>query len=68
MQNQETFFGTIIEAYPNALFKVRLDDGREVKAHLAGKMRLFRIKVLIGDRVELVLDRYGALGRIIRRI
>jgi translation initiation factor IF-1 len=66
-QKQDIFTGTVIEAYPNTLFKVKLDDGREVKAHLAGKMRLFRIKVLIGDRVELVLDPYGTLGRITRR-
>ncbi|HXK35024.1 MAG TPA: translation initiation factor IF-1 [Candidatus Paceibacterota bacterium] len=68
MQKQEIFTGSIIEAYPNTLFKVKLDDGREIKAHLAGKMRLFRIKVLIGDRVELVLDPYGTLGRIVRRM
>jgi len=68
MQKQETIIGTVIEAYPNTLFKIRLEDGRELKAHLAGKMRLFRIKVLIGDRVELVLDPYGTLGRIVRRI
>ena len=69
MQKQEIVTGTIIEAYPNTLFKLKLDsDGREVKAHLAGKMRLFRIKVLIGDRVEVVLDPYGTLGRIVRRM
>ncbi|OGI61441.1 translation initiation factor IF-1 [Candidatus Nomurabacteria bacterium RIFCSPHIGHO2_01_FULL_39_9] len=68
MSKNETILGTVIEAFPNTLFKVLLEDGREIKAHLAGKMRLFRIKVLIGDRVEVFLDPYGTLGRIIRRI
>ena len=61
-------FGVIFEALPNAQFRVRLSDGREVLTYLSGKMRLYRIKVLIGDRVELVLDPYGQKGRIIKRL
>jgi translation initiation factor IF-1 len=55
---KQTATGIVLEAFPNALFKVKL----------AGKMRLHRIKILIGDRVEVVLDEYGGKGRIIRRI
>lgn len=60
--------GVISEALPNAQFRVRLDDGREVLAYLSGRMRLYRIKVMIGDRAELILDSYGQKGRIIKRL
>lgn len=43
--------GIVIESLPSTNFKVKLDDGREILAHLAGKLRLYRIKVLPGDRV-----------------
>ena len=55
------------EAMPNTLFKVKLADGSEIIAYLAGKMRLHRIKVLVGDRVQLQLDSYGGRARITRR-
>ena len=60
--------GTVTEALPNALFRVLCDDGGEVLAYLAGKMRLHRIRVLVGDKVTLVLDPYGGRARIIRRL
>lgn len=63
-----TAIGTVIEALPNTLFKVKLEDDRELLAYLAGKMRLHRIKVLIGDRVELVLDPYGGRARVVKRM
>ena len=44
--------GTIIEPLPNAMFRVKLDNGHEVLAHTAGKMRKFRIRVLEGDKVD----------------
>lgn len=59
--------GAVIEALPNALFRVQLDDGTEVLSYLAGKMRLHRIRVLVGDKVTLVLDPYGGRARIVRR-
>jgi len=72
MQNQKiktSAIGVVLEAFPNTLFKVNLDGGKgEILAYLAGKMRLNRIKVLIGDRVEVVLDEYGGKGRIVRRV
>jgi translation initiation factor IF-1 len=64
---KNTAGGTVFEALPNASFRVKLEDDREVLAYLAGKMRMNRIKVLVGDRVELVLDDYGSKGRIVRR-
>ena len=60
--------GVVTEALPNALFRVRLDDGSEVLSYLAGKMRLHRIRVLVGDKVTLVLDPYGGRARVVRRL
>lgn len=48
--------GVVIEALPNTHFKVELENGREIIAHLAGKLRLHRIRVLPGDKVELELS------------
>lgn len=60
--------GVVDEALPNTLFKVKLGSGEVVLAYLAGKMRLHRIKVLVGDRVTLQLDPYGGRARITRRV
>ncbi len=59
--------GTVEEALPNTLFRVTLDSGELILAYLAGKMRLHRIKVLVGDKVQVKLDPYGGKGRITRR-
>lgn len=60
--------GKVVEALPNTLFRVELENTKEViLAYLAGKMRMNRIRVLIGDRVELELDPYGGRARITRR-
>ena len=59
--------GIVEEALPNALFRVKLPDGTLTLAYLAGKMRLHRIKVLVGDKVSLHLDPYGGRARITRR-
>ena len=69
-QSQETLvYGTVEEALPNALFRVVLDDTHEtVLTYLAGKMRRFRIRVLVGDKVAIVLDPYGGKGRITKRL
>ena len=61
-------YGIIEEALPNALFRVRLDDDRLMLAYLAGKMRKFRIRVLVGDKVEVFEDKYGGKGRITKRL
>ncbi len=60
--------GVIDEALPNTLFRVKLGNGEIILAYLAGKMRLHRIKVLVGDKVSLQLDPYGGRARIIRRM
>lgn len=59
--------GTVEEALPNTLFRVTLENGETILAYLAGKMRLHRIKVLVGDKVQVTLDPYGGKGRITRR-
>ena len=60
--------GTVEEVLPNSLFRVRMPEGDLILAYLAGKMRLHRIRVLMGDNVELVLDPYGGRARIVRRL
>ncbi|MFA5987853.1 MAG: translation initiation factor IF-1 [Candidatus Paceibacterota bacterium] len=60
--------GVAIEALPNMMFRVDIGGGKIVLAYLAGKMRVNRIKVLVGDRVRVVLDQYGQRGRIVRRV
>lgn len=60
--------GVVTETLPNAMFRVALPDEKQVIAYLSGKMRIHKIKVLIGDRVELTLDQYGGRGRIIKRL
>jgi translation initiation factor IF-1 len=68
-QKDELVYGTVEEALPNALFRVVMDDTNESKiAYLAGKMRKFRIRVLVGDRVGIVPDPYGGKGRITKRL
>jgi len=71
-----TVRGTVVEALPSTLFRVSIEDKsgdspenkKEILAYLAGKMRMHRIKVLIGDSVEIVLDPYGGKGRIVKRL
>lgn len=67
MSDLEVVPGVVEEALPNTLFRVKLQNGEVVLAYLAGKMRLHRVKVLVGDRVELRLDPYGGRARITRR-
>jgi len=67
-KSKSTVTGNVVEALPDTLFRVKI-DGTEtvVLAYLAGKMRMHRIRVLIGDRVELEQDPYGGRARITRR-
>ncbi|MEI6280422.1 MAG: translation initiation factor IF-1 [bacterium] len=68
--------GVVTEALPSTLFRVKIEDqsvdktedSKEILAYLGGKMRMHRIKVLIGDGVEVVLDPYGGKGRIVKRL
>jgi translation initiation factor IF-1 len=60
--------GTIVEALPNAMFRVELDGGHKVLAHVSGKMRKFFIRILPGDRVKVELSAYDLTrGRITYR-
>lgn len=57
------------EALPDAMFRVVIDSSNEkVIAYLSGKMRLYRIKILVGDKVILIPDPYGGKARIIKRL
>jgi len=61
--------GRVIEALPNAFFKVLLDDNKEITGFLSGKMRLNRIKILPGDKVTLEMTEYDmGKGRIVYRL
>ncbi|OGZ69716.1 MAG: translation initiation factor IF-1 [Candidatus Staskawiczbacteria bacterium RIFCSPHIGHO2_02_FULL_42_22] len=61
--------GRVIEALPNAFFKVVLDDGKEITGFLSGKMRLNRIKILPGDKVTVHMSPYDdKKGRIVYRL
>jgi len=61
--------GVVTEALPNATFRVKISDGRIILCHLAGKMRIYRIKVMPGDKVKIQMTPYDETkGRIIYRI
>ncbi len=61
--------GVVVESLPNAMFRVDLDNGHRVLAHISGKMRMHYIRILPGDRVRLELSPYDLnQGRIVRRI
>jgi translation initiation factor IF-1 len=66
--HKETVVGTVDEALPNTLFRITLENGERILAFLAGKMKMYRIRVLVGDKVEIQLDPYGGKGRIVRRL
>jgi translation initiation factor IF-1 len=67
-ENETLIQGTVIEALPNVMFRIVLDNGKTIIAYLAGKMRMHRIKVIIGDKVEMVEDPIGNRHRIVRRL
>jgi len=61
-------YGIVLEALPSTHFRVKLDDGMEIIAHLAGKLRIYRIKILPGDRVAVEISPYDEKrGRIVYR-
>ena len=67
--NDEIRVGTVIENLPNAMFRVEYEgqEGSKI-AYLAGKMKLYRIRILVGDQVEVKIDPYGGKGRVIKRL
>jgi translation initiation factor IF-1 len=63
-----TVEGVVVEALPNAMFRVELDNGHKVLAHISGKMRMHYIKILPGDRVTVEVTPYDwSRGRITYR-
>lgn len=61
--------GEVLELMPAATFKIRLDNGHEILAHLSGKMRMFRIRIAPGDRVKVEMSPYDLTkGRITYRL
>ncbi len=67
--NDDLVYGVVEEALPNALFRVKTEGSSDlVLAYLSGRMRKFRIRVLVGDKVGMVLDPYGGKARITKRV
>jgi translation initiation factor IF-1 len=67
MSKDPTVRGVVTEVLPNTLFRVKVDSGDIVIAHLAGKLRMNHIRVMAGDNVSLVLSPEGEKGRIVYR-
>ena len=66
-ENRKT--GIVLESLPSLSFKVKLEDGSEIIAHLAGKLRIHRIKILPGDKVTVETSPYDKnRGRIVYRL
>ncbi len=63
----EKVIGQVIDALPNTHFKVKTAKG-DMVAYLGGKMRVHKIRILVGDKVELLLDEYGGKARLVRRL
>lgn len=60
--------GQVVELLPSASFRIRLDNGHEILGHLSGKMRMYRIRLLPGDRVKVEMTPYDLTkGRIVLR-
>ncbi len=66
-EDTEIVEAKVTEALPNTLFRVKTINGDSIIAYLGGKMRVHKIKVLIGDKVTVQLDEYGGKGRIVKR-
>lgn len=68
-QGTTELIGQVIEALPNTLFRVKLDDGRLILCHLAGRMRLNYIRIIPGDKVRVEVTPYDLTkGRIVYRM
>ena len=65
----ETKIGVVVENLPNTMFRVQFEGEDQLHlSYLAGKMKLYRIRILVGDKVEVLIDPYGGKGRIIKRL
>lgn len=64
-----TFEGEVIEVLPNAMFRVKLNNGAVILGYTSGKMRKNRIRVIVGDRVEVEMTPYDLTkGRVVKRL
>lgn len=69
MKETMRFEGEVLETLPSTTFRVRLDNGHEVLAHISGRMRVHYIRLLPGDRVILEMSPYDlSKGRIVQRM
>lgn len=68
LEEIETMEGRVIEALPSTLFRIETSKGQSLISYLGGRMRVHKIKVLVGDRVVVQIDPYGGKGRIIKRL
>jgi translation initiation factor IF-1 len=64
----ETIEGRVVEALPSTLFRIDTGKGKALISYLGGRMRVHKIKVLVGDKVLVQIDPYGGKGRIIKRL
>jgi len=68
-QKEETERAIVIEALPGSVFKIKYQsDGEEDLAYLGGRMRVRRVRILVGDIVDVIPDPYGGKARIVNRI
>ena len=68
-ENKETVPGTVVECLPNTMFRVQVKGQEDLMlTYLSGKMKLYRIRILVGDTVEVLVDPYGGKGRVIKRL
>lgn len=67
-KKEEAVEAQVLEALPNAMFRIQIEGQEPTIAYLGGKMRKHRIRVLIGDKVLVEVDPYGGKGRITRRL
>lgn len=66
-QDKIVLIGTVVESLPDTHFRVQLEDGALLLAYMSGKMKYNRIRIYVGDKVEIELDSYGGKPKIIRR-
>ena len=67
MQNEATVKAVVTEVLPNSLYRVKLENEKEIIAYLAGKLKMHHIRVMTGDTVSLILSPEGEKGRIVYR-
>ncbi len=70
-KEEDIVYGIVEEALPNAMFRVSVkkdNDTTLVLSYLSGRMRRFKIRVLVGDKVGMIMDKYGGKSRIVKRV